>query len=193
MLPPGDGDSSVHTRLLAKMPYGLEVTVQKIECRNHLKRNFCTKLYELAKRTKAGYPPDLRLALKNNVIRLRTAVTTASRRRKEQDCTANARLGDLKKDLLNAPYHVFGSHERCHERAFNCPGPQDGEVNLVPAMKECGLLREVTSTIVWCLVIHAPSLLMDCSNNPAEHYNSYVNKFLGGRRVNYALRGSYAR
>ncbi|XP_022904610.2 uncharacterized protein [Onthophagus taurus] len=42
----GDGDSSVHRKFLAIKPYGSKL-VQKIECRNHLLRNFCKKINEL--------------------------------------------------------------------------------------------------------------------------------------------------
>lgn len=42
----GDGDSSVHKKLLLQKPYGNDL-VQKIECKNHLLRNFSNKLREL--------------------------------------------------------------------------------------------------------------------------------------------------
>lgn len=42
----GDGDSSVHNKLLESRPYG-HTLVQKIECRNHLLRNFSTNLREI--------------------------------------------------------------------------------------------------------------------------------------------------
>jgi hypothetical protein len=42
-----DGDSSVHKKLLECRPYG-KVTIEKIECKNHLLRNYCTKLRDLS-------------------------------------------------------------------------------------------------------------------------------------------------
>lgn len=44
----GDGDSSITEKLFENKPYG-ERLVEKIECRNHLLRNYCTKLKELTK------------------------------------------------------------------------------------------------------------------------------------------------
>lgn len=43
----GDGDSSVHNKLLESRPYG-PTLVQKIECRNHLLRNFSSNLREIS-------------------------------------------------------------------------------------------------------------------------------------------------
>ncbi|XP_049268643.1 uncharacterized protein LOC125757253 [Rhipicephalus sanguineus] len=38
---------------------------------------------------------------------------------------------------------------------------------------------------------NAASLIMDVDNNDAEHYNSVVAKFVGGKRINYSMKGSY--
>lgn len=43
----GDGDSSVYRRLLQIKPYGNKL-VEKVECRNHLLRNFSSKLREIS-------------------------------------------------------------------------------------------------------------------------------------------------
>lgn len=42
----GDGDSSVYRRILETRPYG-NLIVEKIECKNHLLRNFSKKLREI--------------------------------------------------------------------------------------------------------------------------------------------------
>ncbi|KAF2904432.1 hypothetical protein ILUMI_01741 [Ignelater luminosus] len=41
------------------------------------------------------------------------------------------------------------------------------------------------------LVINAESLLYNVDTNSAETYNSVVAKFVGGKRINYSLKGSY--
>lgn len=43
----GDGDSSVHTKLIEARPYGTTIVV-KDECKIHLLRNFSTKVGELS-------------------------------------------------------------------------------------------------------------------------------------------------
>lgn len=45
-----DGDSSTYKSILEAKPYG-NLLVEKIECTNHLLRNFCMKLEELTKNT----------------------------------------------------------------------------------------------------------------------------------------------
>lgn len=46
-----DGDSSVYKKILEAKPYK-NLTVQKIECRNHLLRNFCNKLRDITTKKK---------------------------------------------------------------------------------------------------------------------------------------------
>ncbi|KAH0807689.1 hypothetical protein GEV33_015102 [Tenebrio molitor] len=50
----GDGDSSVYRKLKEVKPYGNQL-VEKVECRNHLLRNFSSKLREL---TNQDYGPN---------------------------------------------------------------------------------------------------------------------------------------
>jgi len=54
------------------MPYGPSLIVQKIECRNHLLRNYGTKLAALTKNIK--YPIHLRKHIQANAIRFRIAI-----------------------------------------------------------------------------------------------------------------------
>lgn len=72
----GDGDSSVTKRLNEVLPYGSDFKVKKIECRNHLLRNYCTKLMTLTKRT--DYPITVRKCIVKNIIRFRSDITKAT-------------------------------------------------------------------------------------------------------------------
>ncbi|KAF8789734.1 hypothetical protein HNY73_007653 [Argiope bruennichi] len=45
-----DADSNVHKMILDSRPYD-EIQVEKIVCHNHLYRNFCNKLEDIAKNT----------------------------------------------------------------------------------------------------------------------------------------------
>ena len=47
----GDGDSSVTNALRDNMPYGLNTHIRKIECINHLLRNYTNKLRKTARKT----------------------------------------------------------------------------------------------------------------------------------------------
>lgn len=46
----GDGDSSLTKRLCEILPYGPNFLVEKIECRNHLLRNYVQQLTATAKK-----------------------------------------------------------------------------------------------------------------------------------------------
>jgi len=57
------------------MPYGCRLLIKKIECRNHLLRNYGTKLTAML--TNKKYPIPLRNHVKANILRFRYAITKA--------------------------------------------------------------------------------------------------------------------
>lgn len=85
---------------------------------------------------------------------------------------------------------MFGEHEICDElKYFTCT--KENEINYVPEMKECGLFQDI-EVCIQRLLNNTKSLILNMDNNLAEHYNSVVCKFVGGKRVNYSLKGSYS-
>jgi len=62
------------------MPYGPKLLVEKIECRNHIIRNYCQKLPSFIKKTE--YPCYLRKHITRHILRFRTAITRAIKYRK---------------------------------------------------------------------------------------------------------------
>lgn len=69
-----DGDSSVFNKLTEAKIYD-NVIIEKIECRNHLYRNYDSKMADLVKDTK--YRLEYRKIVKNNILRFRFAVKKA--------------------------------------------------------------------------------------------------------------------
>lgn len=71
----GDGDSSVTKKLNTTKPYGPDCLVKKIECKNHILRNYLNKISEMATKRKSSsgmvVPGFLRKILKDNKLRLR--------------------------------------------------------------------------------------------------------------------------
>ena len=71
----GDGDSSVLKKLLIANPYGPNHRIKKIECSNHILRNYCNRLRDISTRRKndAGctIPGYHRKLVKQNILRLR--------------------------------------------------------------------------------------------------------------------------
>ncbi|KAJ8882108.1 hypothetical protein PR048_018596 [Dryococelus australis] len=62
--------------------------------------------------------------------------------------------------------------------------------NCVPDMVLYGLWDDLKSTVNF-VAHYAPSFIHYLKNNLAELFKSYVEKLIGAKRVNYALKGSY--
>lgn len=92
----GDGDSSVFKKLQIDNPYG-NYTIQKVECSNHLLRNYCKNLKLLATKKFSSIglaiSNSLKTTLKNNIQRLRVAIDCAikQKRRKRSSSTTGAK------------------------------------------------------------------------------------------------------
>lgn len=93
----------------------------------------------------------------------------------------------LQQDISNSPYHIFGQHSQCD--IYFCKKPTDCE-NHVPAMEICGLMRDVNS-VLRRVVENASSLIYDFTNNTCEQFNSVINKYISGKRINFSLKQSY--
>lgn len=167
----GDGDMNVYLKVLESRPYD-DITVQKIECRNHLLRNLFNKLRDLVKDSKSGFRIENRKVLGSCLQRLRAAIDKASKYWREQHVTQKAKF----KTRKNAPYNVFGSHSDCQD--YFCNKKRSGEVNYVPKMKEDGIFNKIKK----CLSIvedNVYSVLLGANNNTVEHFNSKILRRLG--------------
>ncbi|KAL4126400.1 hypothetical protein QTP88_010622 [Uroleucon formosanum] len=108
----GDGDSSVMKRLQEIQPYGPNFFIEKIECTNHLLRNYASKLNTLAKVTK--YPLRVRKFIITNIIRFRSDITKSVKHWiKDSKLTKLQKIKEIQKDLANAPFHRLGQHVNC--------------------------------------------------------------------------------
>ncbi|KAJ8892966.1 hypothetical protein PR048_005547 [Dryococelus australis] len=79
----GDGDSSVHRRLIETLPYRPNSLEQKSECRNHILRNYGNRLRDICMKSNFENV-ELKSLIQENLLRLRTAVTKAVSYRKAQ-------------------------------------------------------------------------------------------------------------
>lgn len=182
----GDGDSNCYKRLLEERPYQME-TVEKIECKNHLLRNYNNKLRDLAKDTKIAQL-STRKALLGSISKLRLAIIIATRYRKSEDCSAEDKIENLKRDILNSPRHVFGCHINCAAYFCNKETVID---NTHSNIKDSNLYLRVVEHTRY-LANHSKSVIVDVSSNDAEVFNSIVAKYIGGKRINYTKSGSYS-
>jgi len=71
----GDGDSSVTKKLSIDQPYGPNCLIKKIECKNHILRNYLRKISDMAAKRQSSsgkvVPGFLRNLLKDNKLRIR--------------------------------------------------------------------------------------------------------------------------
>lgn len=115
-----DGDSSTHAKILEARPYE-NITVEKIECRNHVLRNFCNKLQSLATDTK--YLMRHRKCLtKKCMMAIRCSIVKAIKMHKTD---SNVQL--LFDDILRCHTHAFGDHSRCKSYFCTKVGENDKE------------------------------------------------------------------
>lgn len=184
-----DSDSSVYKRILDNDPYGeYKVQVQKIECTNHLLRNFGRRINDIVTK---GQHKELREIVKQNALRLRTGVKKAAEYRFTQKVNLADQIKNLKIDLKNVPSHVFGEHKECQKLAYFCKEYSNpNRTNYVPQMKEAGIYQGIEDAI-HPLLAKTESLLYALNNNAVESFNSIIAKFIGGKRINFGRKGSY--
>lgn len=115
-------------RLRIAKPYGPGFMIKKIECSNHLLRNYINRLRDLTKKRKnskgEAIPGFLRNIVQTRLTRLRYAVTEAIKYNLQTNVPYETRLIILKSDIVNGPNHVFGDHANC--RRYFCDGPKEG-------------------------------------------------------------------
>ncbi|KAG8189246.1 hypothetical protein JTE90_013774 [Oedothorax gibbosus] len=180
-----DGDSNVYKTILDANPYDT-LTVEKIECKNHLLRNFCNKLKDLTLNAKLKHI-SLRREIGINILRVRSCIVKAIEFRSQEDVAFSERVNNLRSDILNSIYHIFGDHRKC--ASYFCSKIASGKC-LMDEIEGTELLYSLMS-ILNSIAYHSKSLIINATNNIAEEFNSIIAKFLGGKRINYCLGESY--
>ena len=188
-----DGDSNVFKSIRDNGPYReWGVQVKKIECTNHLLRNLCKKIRSTSEITqskgqrKSGFV-KARTTVKGKILTIRKEVTEAAARWRQEKQPFHCRVRALQKELLGICSHVFGEHKRCGDRNCHKDGEQDAQ-NVVPNLKAHGIYQQVCQAVEY-ISCFSDSLLFNMTNNLAESFN--ICKEIGGKRINYGLRGSY--
>ncbi|KAE9522691.1 hypothetical protein AGLY_016913 [Aphis glycines] len=177
-----DGDSSVYKQILEARPYKNR-TVEKIECKNHLLRNFCKKMREIATKKQAGKLENRKL-LQNNILRLRKGIISAIQYRRKNKDNDN----DLRNDILNSIDHIFGQHNKCPSYFCN----NENTINYLEKIKATdSLFYYNLMQPVRYLARHSRSLMHNVDSNVVESLNGIIAKLIGGKRVNFVMNRSY--
>lgn len=194
-----DGDSNVFKSIIDNNVYKEHnLLPSNIRCYNHLHRNLSNKLQAIAQTVqKQGTKriknfSKLRNAVKGKILQIRQLIDESVDYIKNLNMDKKHKEEELRKDILNIPYHVFGQHKDCLNRDYNCTESAELHVedNVLLDLKEAGLFQKVEEAML-SLSRHCESLLLKVTNNKAESFNNIVCVDTGGKRVNYALRCQY--
>ncbi|KAJ8726738.1 hypothetical protein PYW08_015135 [Mythimna loreyi] len=181
-----DGDASTYASIRNARPYE-DVTVGKVECKNHLLRNYCKGLLSISNNT--AYPIRARKFLKDNYLRIRWGVDSSVKYWVKQNIPFSEKMENIKNDITNGPYHIFGDHSKC--ASYFCSDEiKKRSENLVPELKLNGVFQKIED-LAYRLSFHAYSFVHNETNNLVESFNARVAKFVGGKRVNFSQRQSY--
>lgn len=124
-------------------------------------------------------------------MRLRTGVTCAIKYWGAQNIPHDQKIKNLSKDILNGPKHVFGDHENCKEYFCTIEKRRSEPIGLMAQLVASGLLQAIEN-LCKKLSYHSRSLIHNVTSNIVESYNALVAKYVGGKRINFSLRRSYA-
>lgn len=186
-----DGDSNTYKMIrdlrIYKEP---DVFVAKLECVNHLYRNFYKKFNNLSTISKFDSDSRKKYITKAFCLDMCKGIRMASVHWRASTESLSMKIRLLEKDILNAPAHYLGYHEDCNSY-FCKKGTDPGALDTINFLKNDGLYYEIRTICQTYFGNNAKSLIANYTNNPAEQLNSYVAKYLGGKRINYSLAGSY--
>jgi len=94
-------------------------------------------------------------------------------------------------DFANIISHVFGDDNECAKIGYFCDGSQkENKENYTPQLKKYGLYEKLQNAIKY-ISWNTKSLLQNKDSNRVETFNSIISKCIGGKKINFGLRGSY--
>lgn len=172
-----DGDSSTYAKIIETRPYA-NVTVEKLNCRNHILRRFCTNMQKLC--TDIRYSiKDRKLITKGKILSARKYICDAIKYNKvDKNCEK------LHNDINNSVCHAFGIHAKCNKDICSQADDKVTEFNM------CSLWQKI-KMLAANVASHSRSLIEDVDSNVVEQFNSVIAKLVGGKRINYSQRRSY--
>lgn len=172
-----DGDSSTHAKIIQTRPYA-NVTVEKINCRNHILRRFCNNMQKLCTDTRYTVK-DRKLVTKRRILSARKYICDAINHNKvDKNCEK------LQYDINNSVFHAFGKHAKCNKDICS-----QNDIKVIE-FDACSLWQRI-KMLVANVASHSRSLIEDVDSNVVEQFNSVIAKLVCGKRINYSQRRGY--
>lgn len=186
-----DGDSNTYKNLRdIRIYHNPDLFIEKFECVNHLHRNFRTKFVHLSTVTK--FDVNLRKYIKPKKANdMSNGIKTASKYWRESTVSQAEKIKNLEEDIMNAPSHYFGVHDKC-KPYFCTKRTSERAAEVLKLLKDDGIYYEVLNTCQHYFAGNVKSLLENYTTNAAEEFNNVVTKYIGGKRINYSLGRSYS-
>lgn len=136
-----DGDSSVITELNSSNIYRDPIEkVEKIGCINHFFRNSRGALRKIGKTAKLS-----NYVTPSKIEEIIKGIRSARMHWFKTDLPHSTKVENLRNDIYNAPYHVFGSHNNCVD--YFCKKKGSDEENLVVKMESDGTWNQVLNAL----------------------------------------------
>lgn len=179
-----DGDSNVLAELHKSNVYQYPMLKTcKLECCNHLFKNCIKKLLKLAKRKELK--PYLTSGKVGEIIK---GIRSAKDHWTKSGLPESTQIENLRHDILNAPAHVFGCHDKCAD--YFCKKKDKNEPNIVSIMMKNKTFNSILDALS-IIRVNARSILIYENTNVVERLHSLIAKYTGGKRVNYTKSKSY--
>uniref|UniRef100_A0A8D8GUB1 (northern house mosquito) hypothetical protein n=1 Tax=Culex pipiens TaxID=7175 RepID=A0A8D8GUB1_CULPI len=174
-----DGDCTTVAKIKNSCKYGHEIKHQL--CCNHNLKSLGKKLREIK------VPKIYRDLVPKAIERI-----TGGMRGAMAHCAASKdadKVEQLRKDIVNAPYHSFGIHRDC--RDYFCTKETKAEdLDFFEKLKETSIWEKIMAAVE-SVADKAEFLSENRTSNLAENVFCQLCKFNVGKRVNTMSRGSY--
>lgn len=165
-----DGDSSAFKEISESGIYqNPELVVEKLECVNHLFKNFHKKISALLKDTTFDNCYRKMISASTGIIHIKLScevfyqfhyiigneigigIRMAAKHWRESNVSTLEKLLNLEKDCLNAPYHYFGNHENCHDY-FCKKSTTAASATTIDQLKSGGVFHQILNIAIYILL-----------------------------------------
>lgn len=175
----GDGDSSVQSALRRALVYidlpG--VNIRKIECKNHILRNYTKHMRNTIQRGRLGDT-----AFQARVIKSLPKLESELNKIIKRVHDAQGSPEELREQLERAIFHHFGRHQLCLATSLCRTNPNDGAEMVKDSVFESILSLARTRLLCFC-----DSLVENADTNMIESFNNKQATMTDGKRKNYSM------